>query len=104
MIEAIGLSDIVGTVVGVDNVSNPKPAPDAFLLAMDRLGSDPRNTLIIEDSPRGAQAAAASGALWLCVATEFSSDALRRDDDLDPEWIVWKPSDLIEFVERRIFS
>lgn len=102
VIEAIGLSPIVDTVVGVDDVTRPKPAPDAFLLAMDRLGVDRSETLIIEDSPRGAQAAAASGAKWLCVATEFSSEALRHTDELDAEWIVWEPSQLNEFVARRI--
>lgn len=102
VIDAIGLSDVVGTVVGVDDVSRPKPAPDAFLLAMERLGAEPSETLIMEDSPRGSHAAAASGAKWLCVATEFSSEALRNDTELNHEWIVWDPNNLNEVVNRRI--
>ncbi len=102
VIGAIGLSDLVDVVVGVDDVANPKPAPDAFLLAMEQLGSDPSQALIVEDSPRGAYAAAASGARWLCVATEFSTDALRQDQTLDPEWIVWEPSRLEEVLARRL--
>lgn len=102
VIEAIGLKEIVDTVVGVDDVTRPKPAPDAFLLAMDRLGATPSQTLIMEDSPRGAHAAAASGAEWLCVATEFSSDALRKDTDLDQDRIVWDPSQLSDFITDRI--
>ncbi|MEB3200856.1 MAG: HAD-IA family hydrolase [Synechococcaceae cyanobacterium] len=38
-----------------------KPAPDVFLLAADRLGVDPRACWAFEDSPAGAQAAAAAG-------------------------------------------
>lgn len=102
VIEAIGLEEIVDTVVGVDDVTRPKPAPDAFLLAMDRLGATPTQTLIMEDSPRGAHAAAASGAEWLCVATEFSADALRQDISLDQDRIVWDPSQLADFIADRI--
>ncbi len=102
VIEAIGLSDVAETVVGVDDVALPKPAPDAFMLAMGRLNSQPSQTLIIEDSPRGAHAAAASGARWLCVATEFSTAALRLETELDPQWIVWDPADLDKTVARRI--
>ena len=99
---AISLADVVQTVVGVDHVANPKPAPDAFLLAMKRLGVEPEQTLIVEDSPRGTRAAASSGARWLCVATQFSADALRADPELDAEWIVWDPADLIHSVAHRI--
>jgi beta-phosphoglucomutase len=102
VLEAIGLSDIVQTVVGVDDVAYPKPAPDAFLLAMERLGVEPEETLIIEDSPRGTHAAASSGAHWLCVATPFSAGALRADQELDSEWIVWDPTDLTDAVAHRI--
>lgn len=102
VLEAIGLAEVVQTVVGVDNVASPKPAPDAFLLAMERLGVEPEETLVIEDSPRGTHAAANSGARWLCVATEFSVDALRADSELDPNWMVWDPDELIHAVARRI--
>ncbi len=104
VVEAIGLSSVVKTVVGVDEVAHPKPAPDAFLVAMERLNVRPDQTLIIEDSAKGARAAAASNALWLCVATEFSTGALRRDDAISREWIVWDPADLAEAVSNRIFS
>jgi pyrophosphatase PpaX len=104
VLSAIGLSNIVETVVGVDHVSNPKPAPDAFLLAIERLGVTPEETLVVEDSPRGTHAAAASGALWVCVATPFSVDALKAETELDAQWIVHDPSDLNETVSRRISS
>jgi HAD superfamily hydrolase (TIGR01509 family) len=38
-----------------------KPAPDVFLLAARRLAVDPRQCWAFEDSPAGAQAAAAAG-------------------------------------------
>ena len=102
VLEAIGLTETVETIVGVDHVKNPKPAPDAFLLAMEKLGVSAEQTLVIEDSPRGTQAAEASGALWICVSTDFSRQALSQDDRLEAEWIVHDPATLGETVARRI--
>ena len=39
----------------------PKPAPDVYLLACERLGVDPRTAVALEDSPFGVQAAKAAG-------------------------------------------
>lgn len=49
------------TVVTFDDVAAPKPAPDAYLLAAERLGADPRRCLAFEDSETGARAAHAAG-------------------------------------------
>lgn len=38
-----------------------KPAPDLFLVAADRLGYDPADCLVLEDSPAGIAAAEAAG-------------------------------------------
>lgn len=42
-------------------VENGKPAPDLFLLAAHRMGADPSDCLVIEDSPPGVEAACAAG-------------------------------------------
>ena len=48
-----------------DEVRNGKPAPDLFLLAAARIGRDPAQCLVIEDSVNGVRAAMAAGmAVW----------------------------------------
>jgi len=42
-------------------VQNGKPAPDLFLLAAARMQVEPRDCVVVEDSPAGVQAAAAAG-------------------------------------------
>lgn len=42
-------------------VARPKPAPDVYLLAAKRLGVEPADCIVIEDSPAGAAAARGAG-------------------------------------------
>lgn len=42
-------------------VEKPKPAPDLFLFACDKMRTAPQNALVIEDSPAGVAAAKAAG-------------------------------------------
>lgn len=44
-----------------EDVANPKPAPDSYALAAERLGLRPEEILAVEDSPPGVQAAKAAG-------------------------------------------
>ena len=102
VIGALGLSAAVDSVVGVNHVRQPKPAPDAFLLAMERLGVTPAEALIIEDSPTGTRAAISSGARWLCVPTPFSAGAVRQAADIDPQWVVHDPARIPQTLAKRI--
>lgn len=44
-----------------DEIERGKPAPDIFLLAAKRLGVDPKDCYVFEDSPNGIRAAYAAG-------------------------------------------
>ncbi len=48
-------------VVGFDAVARPKPSPDVFLAAAQRLGVDPKDCVAFEDSDPGVAAALAAG-------------------------------------------
>lgn len=53
-------------VYTVSMVARAKPAPDLFLLAAQRMGADPTQCLVVEDSPLGIEAARAAGMkVWL---------------------------------------
>jgi beta-phosphoglucomutase-like phosphatase (HAD superfamily) len=54
-------------VLAGDVVPNKKPAPDIYLLALERLDADPAASLVIEDSRNGLLAAAGAG--LACLAT-----------------------------------
>jgi len=56
-----GLAALFEVVVTFDCVTNPKPAPDPYLLAADLLRIDPARCLAFEDSDTGAASARAAG-------------------------------------------
>ncbi len=56
-----GLAAYFTTVVTVNCVTRAKPAPDAYLLAAERLAVDPASCLVFEDSDTGAEAAHRAG-------------------------------------------
>jgi len=54
-------------VVLANDVQNPKPAPDVFLETARRLGIDPKEQLVFEDSATGITAATAAGSLSVAM-------------------------------------
>jgi HAD superfamily hydrolase (TIGR01509 family) len=62
LLEATGLADSFGVVVGGDQVERVKPAPDGVLVACRALGVAPASAAYVGDSPSDLGAARASGA------------------------------------------
>ena len=48
----------------------PKPAPDPYLTAAERLGVDPTQCLVIEDTPTGVRSGVAAGCRVVAVVRE----------------------------------
>ena len=67
-----GLTGRFQTVATADEVAHPKPAPDVYLLAAERLGVAPSHCVAFEDSPRGLAAAHAAGMRTVAVPTTLT--------------------------------
>jgi HAD superfamily hydrolase (TIGR01509 family) len=57
----LGIRDRIRAVTSSDEAGTGKPAPDVFLLAARRLGVDPAECLVVEDSLNGILGARAAG-------------------------------------------
>lgn len=55
-----------------EDVTHGKPHPEIYLTAAKRLGVEPGEMLVLEDSQTGTNAAAAAGAVVLSVPHEYS--------------------------------
>lgn len=78
-------TDAVGRVTFFcgDIVPRKKPAPDVYLLAVEQLGLDKADTLVVEDSRNGLLAATAAG--LRCVVTV---NGYTREEDFDEAVLV----------------
>ena len=66
------LGEFFETVVSGDDVTNSKPAPDCYLLAVRRMGLLPSECVAIEDTEHGVCSASAAGVACLAVPNEMS--------------------------------
>jgi HAD superfamily hydrolase (TIGR01509 family) len=69
VVHALRLDSVLGAVASADEVARPKPAPDVYRLAIDRLGTGPDGVVAIEDSATGVASANAAGLLCVGVRT-----------------------------------
>lgn len=60
-VKALHIKKYFTKLISCAHVEHPKPAPDSFLLALKELGVSPQETVVIEDSCFGSQAAKAAG-------------------------------------------
>jgi len=82
-----------GTITS-DDCSKVKPAPDAYLLAANRLGIHPSDCIAVEDSPRGVRAALAAGMRCILVKTALTDLSLCEE----ATWVVDSVSEIEEIL------
>jgi HAD superfamily hydrolase (TIGR01509 family) len=70
-------------VLAGDVVPAKKPAPDIYLLALERMGLAPREALVVEDSRNGLLAAVAAG-----LATVITVNGYTRGEDFGEATLV----------------
>lgn len=68
-LEGAGIADLFDLVVTNSEVSNGKPAPDVYLLAMEKLGVDPEQCVAYEDSGSGMTSARTAGIAYVFDVT-----------------------------------
>lgn len=83
-----------------DDVTRVKPAPDLFLAAAGRLGVDPADCVVFEDSPNGIRAAHAAGMRVVAVPNGLTKSLPMPDPHLTMDSLADLP--LGEIVERLV--
>lgn len=76
---AYGWERYFSVIVTADEVEHVKPEPDIFLLAMQKLGGTPSDSLIFEDSGNGVEAAKRSGMEYIVLHTPGYNDAVVKN-------------------------
>jgi HAD superfamily hydrolase (TIGR01509 family) len=82
-LRSAGFSDVFDAVVSSDDVERPKPAPDLYLLACERLGVAGSDALALEDTTSGIAAAKAAGMACIAVPQFAETDVSAADRVID---------------------
>ena len=84
-------------VISADDVQKSKPAPDCYLLALEKLGLRPEECLAIEDTEHGLRAASQAGIPCLVLPTELS---MNHDFSLATV-VVKEMSQVVQYARER---
>ena len=76
VMDALNIRSYFDALLNESMVSHPKPDPEIYEKAMEMLGVEPADCVIFEDSMTGIQAAKASGATVIGMATTQTPDEL----------------------------
>lgn len=101
ILNILNLQEQFDFVATRDDVEHGKPDPEIYFLVSAHLGVPPDETLVLEDSPSGVQAALNAGMNVIAVSTPFTKQGLHELETLNPHWIVDNPqNDLLERVRE----
>ena len=102
ILASLNLEQYLDEVLTREDVDQPKPDPEIYLLAAKKLGVNPGDCLVIEDSPNGVRAGLAAGMNVIAVATPFTISALHSSQVLEHTWVVHEVEQLVDVVRDRI--
>ena len=102
VLRALDLEQSLDVVLTREDVERPKPDPEIYRLAAEKLEVPPEESLVLEDSPNGVRAGLAAGMNVIAVATPFTVAGLHSSQVLEHAWVVHDPEKLIEVVKERI--
>ncbi len=67
MLDKTGILNYIDLLITNQDVVYPKPNPEGYLLILNKLNTSDKHAIIIEDSPKGLQAAIDSGCRYIKV-------------------------------------
>lgn len=77
-LEKTGIKDFFELIVTREDVKETKPCPDIFLFTAKKLGVEPNEAVVFEDSPRGIEAAERGGFASVGLATLVPAEKLEE--------------------------
>lgn len=80
VLETLRIKNKFREVVCTEEVEHGKPAPDIFLLVANKLKIKPQNCVVIEDAPKGIQAAKSAGMKCIAITTTHPKAELMGAD------------------------
>jgi N-acetyl-D-muramate 6-phosphate phosphatase len=96
----LGLMDAAATVICPDHVAQPKPHPEAILLACSEISIDPADCLYVGDHVRDIEAGRAAGTRNIAAGWGYI-EADETITDWQADWIVEESQQLHSFLFKK---
>jgi 2-phosphoglycolate phosphatase len=97
VVDKHGWGDVFGALVASDEVANVKPAPDAFRLAIERLGTTTQRAVVVGDTINDVHAAHAVPMKVIAVESPYGGlDQLKASE---PDHLIGNLSELPSLLE-----
>lgn len=81
-LDGLDLRKQFDAIAGAADVARGKPNPDVFLLAAERAGALPANSIVFEDAPLGVEAARRAGMRAVVLTTTLPAEAFAEFDNV----------------------
>ena len=102
VLERLGLTRDVDVLVTREDVREAKPSPEIYLLAAAKLGAEPRDCFVLEDSLPGVRAAIAAGMWCVAITNDMTRNAIHAARVLSAARIVDDPARLGPVVRAAV--
>ncbi len=79
VVNRFGIRELFDVIVTAEDVTRAKPHPEPYLLAAERLGVRPEETVVIEDTLNGIRSARSAGCKVVALVGTFVREALMRE-------------------------
>ena len=77
-VDVFGIRHYFRCIASLQDIQHKKPNPEIFCLVMTRIGLSPSQSIVIEDSPHGIEAARSAGCVAVGITTAFPPEKLAR--------------------------
>jgi beta-phosphoglucomutase len=82
VLDGLDIAHYFGAIISADDVKNSKPDPETYIKCAEKLGVDPADCIVFEDSPKGVESAARAGMRSVVITTMSDRDEFSQYDNV----------------------
>ena len=100
-LEKFDLTKYFDAIVSIEDIENPKPAPDTILKALEKLDAKPENAIMVGDSILDILCAKNADVASVLVSWSATLSEKAKEDFAEgerPDYIIQQPGELLDII------
>lgn len=99
-IERFNLDRFFDAFVAFDDVENPKPAPDTFIVAAEKINIAPKNCLVVGDSTFDVIGARQAGCITVFYFHEYDEHKEGEIEKVNPDFVIHDHLEILDILNE----